>query len=106
MTQLGGMVSSEPFTAGMSVIDYHYFILISLSDLGMCNLCDILKKMECQKGSILSVTLFAITINLMVNTVVPSVATSLYVDDIAIYYSSQSTVTIERRIQGAINRLS
>lgn len=31
---------------------------------------------------------------------------SLHVNDNAIYYSSRGSVTIERRIQGAINRLS
>jgi hypothetical protein len=55
--------------------------------------------------TISSVTLFAIAINGMVNAVGPSVAASLYVD-IVIYYSSRSIVTIERRLQGAINRLS
>jgi hypothetical protein len=54
--------------------------------------------------SMLSVTLFAIAISGMVNAVGPSVATSLY--DAAIFYSSRNTVPIERRLQGAINRLS
>jgi hypothetical protein len=56
--------------------------------------------------SVLSVTLFTIAINGMVNTIGPSVATSLYVDDVTIYYSSRSIVTIEHRLQGAINRLT
>jgi hypothetical protein len=43
----------RPFTAGISGVDYHYFFLISsrpvisVSDLGMCYLPDILMKMEC-----------------------------------------------------------
>jgi hypothetical protein len=50
--------------------------------------------------------MFAIAINGMVNAVGPLVATLLYVDDVAIFYSSRSTVTIELRLQGAKNRLS
>lgn len=40
------------------------------------------------------------------NVTGPSVATSLYADEVAIYYSSGSIVTIERRLQGAISLLS
>jgi hypothetical protein len=58
------------------------------------------------QGSVLSVTLFAVAINRMVNAVWPSVAAFLYVDDIAIYYSSQSIVTIKHWLQGAVNWLS
>jgi hypothetical protein len=58
------------------------------------------------QGLFLNVTLFAIGIKGMVNAIEPFVATSLYVDDIAIYFISRSIVTIERRLQGAINRLS
>jgi potassium voltage-gated channel Eag-related subfamily H protein 8 len=47
------------------------------------------------QGSVISVTLFAVTINGMINAVGPSVATSLYVDDISVYNSSRSIVTIE-----------
>jgi hypothetical protein len=50
------------------------------------------------QASVLSVTLFAISINGLVHSVGPSV-TSLYVDYVAIYYSSRSTATIERRLQ-------
>jgi hypothetical protein len=50
-------------------------------------------------------TLFAIANNGLVNAVGPSITTSLYVDYVAIYYSSWSIVTIERRLHGAINRL-
>jgi hypothetical protein len=51
-------------------------------------------------------TLFAIAINGMADAAGPSLATSLYVDGIAIYYSFRSIVTIERRRQGAVDRLS
>jgi hypothetical protein len=54
----------------------------------------------------LNVTLFAISVNGLMKAVGPSVTTSLYVDDGAIYSSSRTIVTIERRLQGAINRLS
>jgi hypothetical protein len=50
--------------------------------------------------------LVLITINGLVNAVVSSVTTSLYVDDDAICCSSRSVGTIERRLQGAVNRLS
>jgi hypothetical protein len=56
------------------------------------------------QGSVLSVTLFAVTISGMINAVGPSV-TSLYVD-VAIYCSSRSMVKIEGRLRLAINRLS
>jgi hypothetical protein len=55
---------------------------------------------------VLSVTLFAVAISGMFNAVGPSVTTSLYVDDVAIYYSSWSVVTIKRQLQLAINHLS
>jgi hypothetical protein len=50
------------------------------------------------------VTVFAISINGLVNAVGPSVTASLYADDVAIFYSSRTIVTIESRLQGAINR--
>jgi hypothetical protein len=96
------------FTGGSWEVDCHCFSLTSsrpvtsVSASGMCYLRVILKIMECHKDKILSVTLFAIAINGMVNAVGPSVATSLYVDYISIYYSCRSIVTIERRLQGAI----
>jgi hypothetical protein len=57
MTQLGCMVSSEPFTAGISDVYYHFFFLISLRpvtfmfDFLMCYLHNIFKKMECTKNN-------------------------------------------------------
>jgi hypothetical protein len=58
------------------------------------------------QGSVLRVTLFAISIDGLVNAVGPSVTTSLYVDDVAIYFSSRSMGTMERKLQGATYRLS
>jgi hypothetical protein len=56
------------------------------------------------QGSILSVILFTVAINVMVNAVGPSEAASFYiVDDIAIYYSSWSIVAIEHQLQGTKN---
>ena len=40
------------------------------------------------QGSILSVTLFSLKINSIVSCLLPDVNCSLYVDDLAIYYSS------------------
>jgi hypothetical protein len=59
-----------------------------------------------QQFSVLSVTLFAISIKGLVNAVGPSVTTSLHVDEVATYYSSRSMGTTERRLQGPIIRLS
>jgi hypothetical protein len=56
MTQLGGMIFSEHFTAGISGVEYHCFILIFpsplifASDLVTCYLRDILKLVECHKN--------------------------------------------------------
>jgi hypothetical protein len=56
--------------------------------------------------SVLSLTLLPISINGLVKAAEASNTASLHVDVVAIYYSSRSFVTIERRLQGAINRLS
>jgi hypothetical protein len=56
--------------------------------------------------TLLCVSMFAISINGLVNVVGPSVTTSLCMDDVAIYCCSRTTDNIERRLQGAINRLS
>ena len=49
-------------------------------------------------GSILPVTLFSLKINSVVSC-------SLYVDDLAIYYSSSHMPSIERKLQQSLNRL-
>jgi hypothetical protein len=41
----------------------------------------------------------------MFNVVGPSASTSLYVGDVAIYYSSQSMVAIEHQLQISVNHL-
>lgn len=58
------------------------------------------------QGSLLSVSLFAVAINGLVNAVWPTVVTSFYVHDVAICCCSQSIVTIESRHESAISRLS
>jgi hypothetical protein len=58
------------------------------------------------QGSVLSDALFAASINCLVNAVGPSVPMSMYADDVAIYSRSRSMGAVERRLQGAIKRLS
>ncbi len=50
------------------------------------------------QGSILSVTLFIVKINIMSNCVRHGIDSSLFVDDFTIYYRSTSMITIERKI--------
>jgi hypothetical protein len=59
-----------------------------------------------QQGSVLSVALFAISLNGLMNEVRPSVTTSLYVEDVAIYYISRSMGTLECRPQVSIDHSS
>jgi hypothetical protein len=54
------------------------------------------------QGSILSMTLFTIVISGIANTVLPSVSTSLYVDD-TIFCVFWSTNTIDHQLQEAIS---
>ena len=56
-------------------------------------------------ASILSVTLFSLKINSIVSCLLPDIKCSLYVDDLAIYYSSSHMPSIERRLQQSLNRL-
>ena len=58
------------------------------------------------QGSIMSVTLFALAINDIVSEVSEDVCKSLYVDDLAIYYSSANINTIQRKLQIAINKIN
>ena len=57
------------------------------------------------QGNILSVTLFSLKINSIVSCLLPDIQCSLYVDDLAIYYSSSHMVSIERKLQHSLNRL-
>jgi hypothetical protein len=59
-----------------------------------------------QQVSVLIVNLFSIAISGIVNTAGPAAWTSLYVDNIAICYSTQGMVTIECQLQHAINHPS
>jgi hypothetical protein len=58
------------------------------------------------QGSVLGVTLFAISISGPVNIVGPSGAASVCMDDIAVYCTFRSMGAIEHRLEGAISCLS
>ena len=57
------------------------------------------------QGSILSVTLFSIKINSIVQAINPGVECALYVDDFVICYRSKNMHTIERQLQQVLNKL-
>ena len=57
------------------------------------------------QGSILFVTLFSLKINSIVSCLLSDIKCSLYVDDLAIYYSSSHMPSIERKLQHSLNRL-
>ena len=57
------------------------------------------------QGSVLSCTLFAVSIDGAINSLPTEVKSTLYVDDLTIYMSGSSTSLIERRLQIAINHL-
>ena len=57
------------------------------------------------QGSILSVIVFSLKINSIVSCLLPDIKCSLYVDDLAIYYSSSHMPSIERKLQQSLNRL-
>ena len=63
------------------------------------------QEMGVPQGSILSVTLFIIKINSIVDCISPDVDSSLYVDDFHICYRSRKMEIIERHIQLNLNRL-
>ena len=56
-------------------------------------------EMGVPQGSILSVTLFGLKFNSIVNTIFPGLECSLYVDDFLICYRSKYIHIIERHIQ-------
>ena len=56
-------------------------------------------------GSILSVTLFSLTINSIVSCLLPDSKCSLYVNYLAIYYSSSHMPSIEGKLPQSLNRL-
>lgn len=64
------------------------------------------QEMGVPQGSVLSVTLFSIKINSIVNAIGPDVHKCLYVDDYTISYSSRYMASIERKLQTALYRLT
>ena len=57
------------------------------------------------QGGVLSVALFTLMINDVVDVLPRSVGRSLFVDDLAIWYTSPSTRSLERQLQMAVGRL-
>ena len=57
------------------------------------------------QGSVLSVALFAIMINDVDASLPPSIGRSLFVDDFAIWCSSHTTLSVERQLQLAVNKI-
>ena len=57
------------------------------------------------QGSVLSCSLFALSINDLQSNVPQNVSGSLYVNDLILYSSSAHVPSIDRRLQIAINRV-
>jgi ribonuclease HI len=64
------------------------------------------QEMGVPQGSVLSVTLFSLKINSIVDCLPRDVQSSLFVDDFLIYYSSCNMAIIERKLQLCLNKLS
>ncbi|KAG1671734.1 RNA-directed DNA polymerase from mobile element jockey [Nymphon striatum] len=62
-------------------------------------------EMGVPQGSILSVTLFSLKINDIVNHVKSGTECFLYVDDLVVAYASKSISTIERHLQLSLNKI-
>ncbi|KAG1672408.1 RNA-directed DNA polymerase from mobile element jockey [Nymphon striatum] len=62
-------------------------------------------EMGVPQGSILSVTLFSLKINDIVNHVKSGTQCFLYVDDLVVAYASKSISTIERHLQLSLNKI-
>ena len=58
------------------------------------------------QGSVLSVTLFIIAINDIIEYIPEDITKSLYVDDLVIYYAATNTNHIERKLQLTINKIA
>ena len=58
------------------------------------------------QGSVLSVTLFIIAINDIIEVIPEDITKSLYVDDLVIYYAATNTNHIERKLQLTINKIA
>ena len=63
------------------------------------------QEMGVPQGAILSVTLFILKINSIVESLVPGVEGSIFVDDFTIYCRSTHMRSIERRLQLCLNKL-
>ena len=57
------------------------------------------------QGSVLSATLFAVTINNVIDTIPLSVSKLLYMNDLTIYYTSNNVNHLERKLQLALNKV-
>ena len=64
------------------------------------------QEMGAPQGCILSVTLFSVKINKIINSVSPGVECFLYVDYFCVCYRSKHMHTIERQLQQVLNNLS
>ena len=58
------------------------------------------------QGGVLSVPLFAVMVNDIADTLPAGVSHSLFVDDFAVWFSTSSTASAERRIQLCIDKLT
>jgi len=58
------------------------------------------------QGGVLSCTLFSLAINGILGCIPENIKASLYVDDLLIYCSGNYIPGLERRLQGAINKIS
>ena len=57
------------------------------------------------QGSVLSCTLFLVAINGILSEIPAHVSALLFVADLCIYSTSQYIPSIERRLQGAVNKI-
>ena len=107
----GNMVFYKIYIERASVVVYQCLSVIFLSDLyfkvrvGNTYSDPYSQEAGVPQGSILSVTLFSLKINSIVSCLLPDIKCSLYVDDLAIYYSSSRMPSMERKLQHSLNRL-
>jgi ribonuclease HI len=73
--------------------------------IGSCFSDDFIQEQGVPQGSVLSVTLFIIAINNILNEIPPSVTGNLYVDDLHISCEGADMRFIERQLQTAVNRI-
>ena len=58
------------------------------------------------KGSALSVTLFALTINGVASVIPPDILATIYVDDLSISFKASNMAVAERKLQLCINKIT